>query len=182
MLVEEFLNWDAPGGHRWELIDGVPVAMAPPVPLHGAIQNEVGSLIRNHLVDHGSSCTVIATPGVIPPVRGDRDYMIPDLAVTCSPADLTGRALHEPVLLIEILSVSNEAETRRNVRAYQSIPALREILVIWTASIGVELLRRSDDEQWPEKPLTITDGTFTLSSIGLTLPVVAMYRGTGLIA
>ena len=108
--------------------------------------------------------------------------MVPDLAVTCSPADMTGKAVREPVLLIEILSPSNHAETWRNVWAYLTIPTLREILVIRTASAGVDLLRRGDDGGWPDKPLTIASGEFTLSSIGLSLPVAAWYRGTGVIA
>lgn len=28
MSVPEFLAWDAPGGARWQLLDGEPVAMA----------------------------------------------------------------------------------------------------------------------------------------------------------
>ena len=120
------------------------------------------------------------TPGVIPRFQPDRNFMIPDLAVTCSPADLTGKAVHEPVLLIEILSPSNHAETWRNVWAYLTIPTLKEILVIRTASVGVELLCRDDNDAWPDKPLAIAGGEFTLSSIGLTLAVEALYRGTGM--
>jgi len=180
MTVAEFLEWDSPGGYLWQLIDGVPVAMAPPVPLHGAIHGETTRLIGNHLVEHGSPCSVITTPGVIPPFQSDRNFMVPDLAVTCATTDMTGKALHEPVLLIEILSPSNHAETWRNVWAYMTIPSLREILVIRTASVGVDLLRRGDDGGWPERPLAIATGAFTLSSIGLSLPVAALYRGTGM--
>jgi Uma2 family endonuclease len=180
LTVREFLEWDSPEGYLWQLIDGVPVAMAPPAPLHGAIQSETCRLIGNHLVARGSPCTVISTPGVIPRFQSDRNFMVPDLAVTCSSTDVTGKAVHEPVLLIEILSPSNHAETWRNVWAYLTIPTLREILVIRTAAIGVELLRRGDDGNWPERPLTIVSGSFTLSSIGLDLPVAAPYRGTGM--
>ncbi len=180
MTVAEFLTWDSPSGYLWQLVDGVPVAMAPPVPLHGAIHSEIGSLIRNHLVERNSSCMIITTPGVIPPFQAERNYMVPDLAVTCSAADMTGKALHEPVLLIEILSPSNHAETWRNVWAYMTIPSLREILVIRTSSVGVELLCRGDDGKWPDKPLAITTWAFTLSSIDLSLPVAAWYRGTGM--
>jgi hypothetical protein len=63
---------------------------------------------------------------------------------------------------------------------YMTIPTLREILVIRTASLGVELLRRGDDDTWPDKPLAIVDGKFTLSSIGLDLSVASLYRGTGM--
>jgi len=61
-----------------------------------------------------------------------------------------------------------------------TIPTLREILVIRTASVGVDLLRRGDDGVWPERPDTITTGDFTLASIGLRLPVAALYHGTGM--
>jgi Uma2 family endonuclease len=181
MTVAEFLEWDSPGGYLWQLIDGVPAAMAPPVPLHGAIQNEIGRLIGNHLVERGGKCTAVTTPGVIPPFQSDRNLMVPDLGVTCSAADMAGKALHEPVLLVEILSPSNHAETWRNVRAHMTIPALREILVIRTASVGVDLLRRGDDDNWPDRPLAITAGAFTLSSIDLNLLVAALYRGTGMV-
>jgi Uma2 family endonuclease len=180
MTVGEFLNWDSPGEYLWQLIDGVPVAMSPPAPLHGAIQSEAARLIGNHLVARASPCSVITTPGVIPRFQPDRNFMVPDLAVTCSATDITGKALHEPVLLIEILSPSNHAETWRNVWAYLTIPSVREILVIRTASVGVELLRRGDTGGWPDRPLAIPRGEFTLSSIGLTLPVEALYRGTGM--
>ena len=181
MTVDEFLKWDSPEGYHWQLIDGVPVAMSPPAPLHGVIQNEIGRLIGNYLVERGTPCTVITTPGVIPRFQPDRNFMVPDLAVTCSHTDITGKAVHEPVLLIEILSPTNHAETWRNVWAYMTIPTLREILVIRTASLGVELLRRGDDDAWPEKLLAIVDGGFTLSSIGLDLAVASLYRGTGMI-
>ncbi len=180
MTVDDFLVWDSPGEYLWELIDGVPVAMSPPAPIHGAIQNETGSLIRNQLFDLGSPCIVITTPGIIPRILSDRSVLIPDLAVTCSAADLTAKVVNEPVLLVEILSPSNQSETWRNVWAYLTIPTLREILVIRTLSVGVEILRRRDDESWTERPLKIADGPFTLSSIGLTLPVAALYRGTGM--
>ena len=179
MTTEEFLQWDSPGGYPWQLIDGVPVAMAPPTPRHGAIQNEIGRLLGNHLAERGSPCTVITTPGVIPRFQSDRNFMIPDLAVTCSAADLVDRMLREPVLLIEILSPSNHAETWRNVWAYMTIPSLREILVVRSASVGVELLRRGDDGIWPEKPLVAAEGDFTLSSVGFTVAVAALYRVAG---
>ena len=179
-MLDEFLEWDSPRGHRWQLIDGVPVAMAPPATVHGVIQNEVGRLVGNHLIETGRRCTVISTPGVVPRFQSDRNFMVPDLAVTCSPADIAGKIVREPVLLIEILSPSNHAETWRNVWAYLTIPSLREILVIRTVSAGVELLSRDEDDVWPDKPLAVLDGRFALSSIGLELDVAAVYRGTGL--
>ncbi len=97
-MLEEFLKWDSPGGFLWQLVDGVPVAMSPPVPPHGAIQSEMSRLIGNHLLERDAPCTVVTTPGVIPRVQADRNFLVPDLAVTCSSTDVNGKALHEPVL------------------------------------------------------------------------------------
>ena len=179
MTTEAFLAWDAPGAYRWQLIDGVPVAMAPPSPRHGIIQSELTRLLGNHLLERGGPCVAVTTPGVIPRFQSGRNFLVPDIAVTCSAADYAAPMVREPVLLIEILSPSNHAETWRNVWAYMTIPSLREILVIRTASAGVDLLRRGDDGVWPDKPMAVTEGEFTLASIGFTLPVAALYRLVG---
>jgi Uma2 family endonuclease len=50
----------------------------------------------------------------VPRVRANRNYRIPDLGVTCAPPE-NGLMVPNAVLLIEILSPSNEAETRSNI-------------------------------------------------------------------
>ena len=108
MTVAEFLTWNPPSGQLWQLVDGEPQAMAPASVTHGAIQSELGSLIRNHFAERSSPCRVITTPGVIPRVQSETNLRIPDLAVTCSGYDTEESALADPVLLIEILSPSNQ--------------------------------------------------------------------------
>jgi Uma2 family endonuclease len=180
MTVDAFLAWDAPIGQLWQLIDGVPLAMAPASPTHGQIQAEVAALIRNHLLATGSPCSVVVTPGVIPRVQSDINMRIPDLAVTCSPALPTDKALRDSVLLIEILSPSNRAETWTNVWSYTTMPSVREILVLHSARIGADLLRRGADGTWPERPEVIEQYDIVLESIGYTGPIAAFYRSTWL--
>jgi Uma2 family endonuclease len=182
MTVAEFFAWNPPSPLLWQLVDGVPQAMAPASITHGAIQNELGGLIRNYLSDCASPCRVITTPGVIPHVQSETNVRIPDLAVTCSRYDAEESALTAPVLLIEILSPSNLAETWANVWAYTTIPSVQEILVLKTASIGAELLRRNPDASWPSQPLSIETGHLTLESIGFNFPLAAAYRTTRLAA
>ena len=52
MTIAAFLEWDAGQGmgRRWQLIDGIPVAMAPAADRHGSIQAETAGLLRNHLL------------------------------------------------------------------------------------------------------------------------------------
>lgn len=176
MSLAEFLAWDAPGPYLWQLVEGEPQAMAPPNRTHGAIQGELGGLIRNHLVARSSPCSVIVTPGVVPRARSDVNFRIPDLAVTCAPYASEEQMLGDPVLLVEILSPSNRAETWSNIWTYTTIPTVREILVLHSAVIKVELLRREADQSWPERAETIETGDLVLESIGFRAPLADIYR------
>ncbi len=181
MSAEEFMVWDSPDGLPWQLVDGVPQAMAPTNRTHGAIQSELGRLLSNHLAERGSPCSVVTTPGIIPRVNAARNFRIPDLGVTCSGYETEETALSGPVLLIEILSPSNQPETWSNVWTYTSIPTVQEILIVRTASVGAELLRRNADGTWPDRPLAVGEGdALTLESIGFSAPLLSLYRTTRL--
>lgn len=181
MSVTEFLAWNPQDGQRWQLVDGVPQAMAPPSRTHGALQSEVARRIGNHLSDRGGACTVVTAPGIVPRVNAGLNVRIPDLAVTCTPYEVEEATLAEPVLVIELLSPSNAAETWSNVWTYTTLPSVQEILVLQTALIGAELLRRNADGVWPERPLAIREGNdLVLASIGFQAPLSALYRTTRL--
>ena len=76
MTVVEFLVWDAGDGRLWQLVDGEPQAMAPASRTHGALQNELGRLIANHLSERSSLCSVLANPGVVPRVQAEQNVRI----------------------------------------------------------------------------------------------------------
>ena len=184
MTLDEFLSWDPHDrtGRTWQLIDGEPVAMAPGNDTHGSLQAETGALLGNHLLAQGSACRVVIKPGIVPRVRANRNYRVPDLGVTCAPPSRDSM-LPEPVLLLEILSASNEAESWANIWTYISIPSVTEILAVNSTRIEAELLRRQADGSWPREPELIgPDGTLTLHGIGYSVPLAALYRTTTLAA
>ncbi|MGA8760361.1 MAG: Uma2 family endonuclease [Stellaceae bacterium] len=178
MTVAEFVDWPGDGtGRKHQLIDGEPQAMAPASTTHGRIQATLTRLLGNHLV--GTDCVVVIEPGVVPRVRAEANMRVPDLAITCAPDDPASHALIEPVVLIEILSPSNEAETRANVWAYTTIPSVREILLVRSTHIAAELIRRQSDGGWPVNPLPIGEqDRFSLDSIGFECPLAEVYAGT----
>lgn len=178
LTVDEFLDWAEDQDGLWQLRDGEPELMNPPSVPHGEILGELGRLIGNHLRSRGSPCRVVVGPGVIPHLRSDHTMLVPDLAVTCAPPS-AARALAEPVLLIEILSPSNERQTRANVWAFASIPSVQEILLIGSIRIGAELLRRRPDGAWPEQPEALGPAdTLRLESIGFAAPMRDAYATT----
>ena len=180
MSVHDFLSWVPSDGRMWQLVDGEPQAMARPNRTHGTLQGELGRLIGNHLQEKASPCTLVVTPGVVPYVQAAHNMRVPDLAVTCSDYDIEETGLTDPVLIVEILSPSNQAETWANVWAYTTIPSVREILVLRTVTVGADLLRRGPDGSWPRQPDIITEGDLALHSIGLRTPLAELYRNTRL--
>ncbi len=183
MTVPEFQAWQPPEGlddRRWNLVDGEPFCMAPASENHGAIQSEAAYLITVHLRANRPGYRVITAPGVVPRVRSVTNERIPDLGVTCSPPS-GGQLITDPVLLIEILSPSNEAATRANVWAYTTIPSVMEILLFASTSVTCELLRREADGNWPESPEMIgAKDDLRMTSIDLVLPLRAFYATTSL--
>src|SRR5436853_303183 len=71
---------------------------------------------------------------------------VPDVVVTCEADDPGVHALAEPILIVEVLSPSNEAETRENVWAYTTIPTVGHALLPGDMADGAHqrgnLLRR----------------------------------------
>jgi Uma2 family endonuclease len=179
MTVDEFVAWA--GDDRWELVDGEPRAMAPASATHGIIQTNVGYTLTRHLRAANSPCRAVTEPAVVPRVRSRSNMRVPDLAVTCSPVEFGQIALPDPVLIVEILSPTNESETWENVWTYVSVPSVREVLILRSTSIAADLLRRRADGTWPEEPMRIDgDGALHLESIDLTCPLTELYIGTHL--
>jgi Uma2 family endonuclease len=183
MTVEAFQDWRPPAklrDRRWQLFDGEPRCMSPASVNHGSIQSEATILLGLHLRVARPSCRVIVAPGVIPHVRADFNERVPDLGVTCAPA-AGDKVLKDPVVLIEILSPSNERDTRANVWAYTSIPSVQEVLLLGSVSIAAELLTRGADGNWPKSPLPLgLDDHVRLTSLGFEAPLRAFYTGTSL--
>jgi Uma2 family endonuclease len=182
MTVDEFLAWDG-GGHvgKLELIDGLVRAMAPASATHAIIQGNIVTAINNHLRAKRSACRAGTEAPVVPPMGKRTNARAPDVGVTCSPPSSSG-TFDDPILIVEVISPSNEAEIWESIRALAGLQSLKEILVVQSTEIRVELFRRSSEGAWPGDPETAAaDGAVRLDSIGLMLPVAEIYQGTHLV-
>ena len=173
MTAAAFLDWPTPDGtDRWELIDGIPRAMAPPSDRHALIHSETHGLIRNHLAERRPDCRIGIGSGLRP---NDYNVRIPDLAVACGPTATDGGSLQAPLLVIESLSPSNEDDTWANVALYMTMPSVQEILVLNSVEIEAHVLRRAADAPWPRLMLASSDAVM-LESIDFSAPLAAFYR------
>lgn len=183
MTVADFQAWqpEEDPERRWQLFDGEPVSMAPATESHGRIQAEAAFLLGLHLRERRPGCDVVVAPGVVPRVRSAINHRIPDLGVTCAPPS-GEQFVANPVLLIEILSPSNEPLTRANVWAHTTVPSVAEILLLGSVRVEAELLRRGADGSWPEAPAFLgAEDDLDLASIGFRAPLRGFYRTTDLL-
>lgn len=184
MSLEEFLDWPGDGRARhYQLIDGEVRPMSPASATHSIIQLKIGVLLSLSITQAGAPLRALTEAAVVPGARSATNLRIADLAVTRSAISAGQVAVPEPVLLVEILSPGNERETREAVRAYTSIPSVREILVVRSTKIAAEILRRGADGAWPKAPEEVgPGGSVRLDSVGLTCPIEEFYAGTHLVS
>jgi Uma2 family endonuclease len=170
MSLAAFLEWDDGTDTRYELIDGRPVAMAPPAEAHGTIVADFVAAIRPRLKP---PCRVVVEAGIIPADRLDTWYQT-DLVVNCAPA-----AILEPRLIVEVLSPSTAAHERGvKLADYRKLATVEQILMVASEDRHVEVWRRAEDG-WKVQGL-IGDAAIPLALEGQPLPLAAIYDGVAL--
>lgn len=181
MTVDEFLALPGDGtGRILELFEGVVRAQDSASDGHGTIQANLIREIGSHLKANRADCRVVAAPGVQPNLRADWNYRIPEIAVTCTPHRLDVHKTPHPLVVVEVLSPSNAADTWNNVALFATLPSVAEIVVVESENVAAHLLRRDADGTWPKNPTTIEAGSVHLASIDLDLPLAEIYRWTEL--
>ena len=117
---------------------------------------------------------------VQPQMHANDNVRAPDLAVTCAPPS-SAKTFPEPVLIIEVMSPSNQKETWDSIYAMATIPTLIEIVVVDSENVRVEVFHRVGIARWPDKGVVFEAGdTVRLESISAELPVSEIYAGTHL--
>ena len=171
--LEEFRAWHERQPEVWEFIDGWPKLRTPGSKAHTLIKTNVGSALREAL--RGIGCSVLID-GAILEVHGSS--LIPDIVVTCAPLDFSTPRVDEPVLIIEILSPSNEADdTGRKLALYLEIPNLRHYLVIHQDRRQIVYHERLGDQGGTFLTNLAPSDPLRLDPPGVALSLAALYDG-----
>jgi Uma2 family endonuclease len=175
MTLEEFLHWDDGTDTRYELIDGFPLAMAPPAEAHRILAVRLVSRIDAALTRR-RPCNAQIEPGVVLPDRA-HSYYVPDVAVSCAPNEPGRQAMVDPILIVEILSPSTERSDRRlKLPAYQKLESVREIMLIDADNYHAELYRRENDH-WGIELVRGAEAALRLASVDLRISMSELYEG-----
>lgn len=157
--------------HR-ELHEGTIVAMASPTRAHATIVRNLAFALQRVLP---RGCDVLTDIGVAP-VGREHTYYEVDLLVTCEPPEARQYIIHTPTLLVEVLSRSTQTIDRnRKVPDYRRIPSVREILLVDSEHMVVELYRRFEGARWASDILREPAELLDLESAGLDITLADLY-------
>jgi Uma2 family endonuclease len=175
---EEYLRLEAHSAVRHEYVDGEMFATTGGTLRHSTITGNLFVALRTGLRD--TPCRVFVND-VRVRVEKANAYYYPDLLVCCAregrEVDLDAVTVHDPILLIEILSQSTEGTDRpEKLLAYRTLPCLLEYVLVSQDEPRVEIHRRRGDIGW-EKLEHVGAETVELRSVELKIAVQEIYEG-----
>lgn len=182
MTADDFLAWPGDGtGRRFQLVDGEVRPVSPASHTHAAIQARLAFLLWHAVEAAGLPLQVLTEGAIIPGLNASTNVRVPDLVVTATPDERGQQTVPDPVLIVEVLSPGNQDDTRDNVRAYATLPSVREIAVMHSTRILAEVHRRGPDGVWAADPEWVGPGErLFLAGIGLDRAIEDAYTGTWL--
>ncbi len=174
--ADEFIAWalEQPAG-RFELDNGVVVAMAPERASHNQAKLNAVIALRGAIGARGLPCSAM-TDGMAVRVN-DRTVYEPDALVRCGPR-LPGDAMEvaDPVVVVEVVSPSSRGVDRGvKLAGYFSLPSVRHYLIVDTDR-RVVIHHRRDGDGRIEVGI-VRDGALELDPPGLEIDVPAVFEG-----
>jgi Uma2 family endonuclease len=173
-----YLSWEAEQTERHEFVDGEVYAMTGARDAHNRVAGNIFVALKAAL--KGTPCRTFFADMKLHIASADA-YVYPDVFVTCHEADRTPEAdlmKRHPSLVVEVLSESTGAYDRgRKFELYRSIPGLTEVMFVQPDRPQVDLFRMNpDDGLWVLHPAGGLDARVQLSSLGVELPLAAIYE------
>jgi Uma2 family endonuclease len=100
------------------------------------------------------------------------------VVVTCAPPSQS-KVLEDPILIVEVLSPSNERETWEAIWACATIPTVREFLIVDSEHVHAQIFTKDAAGVWPQDPVIVeASATIRLDSIDASFPIAEIYAGT----
>jgi len=182
MSAAEFLLWPGDGrAKRYQLIDGEVRPISPASWVHGVIQANLAYLLVSAVRQSGLPYNVATEGAVIPELGASNNVRVPDLVIAPNNDQKGDQVASNPVVMVEILSPSNNHDTRDNVHSYMSIDSVREIVVVHSTRITAEVHRRNASGDWEAEPEMVHAGkALFVRSVRLDIAIEEVYANTWL--
>jgi Uma2 family endonuclease len=172
--VDDFLAWESQQPERYEFIDGMVFMMVGGSAAHTIIKGNVFGALSSRL--RGGRCRAL-TEGL--KVVTPENVHYPDVTVTCTPIQPTDDQIHEPVVIVEVLSRST-GDRDRGAKwvGYRALQSLQHYVLIAQDRRRVEVYTRSD-EGWTLRLFEPPARRVPLPAMKVELELDQIYEDSG---
>jgi Uma2 family endonuclease len=176
LTPEEYLAIEREAPYKSEYYDGETFALAGARESHNLIAtNAISDLSQQVRARpcraYGSDMKVRTAAGL---------YAYPDASMVCGKPEFLDDirdTLLNPSLIVEVLSPSTEAYDRgKKFELYQSIPSLREYLLLASDRVHADLYVRHASGLWLRRSAGELDDVLTMESVGCSLRLADLYE------
>jgi Uma2 family endonuclease len=172
--AEEFLEWGLRQEQRYELVNGVPVAMAGAKQRHDRIVMNVQSGLYAQL--RGKECRNFSADIAVRIPSGN--IRRPDAGIDCGALDDDATTAGAPFMVVEVLSPSTrDFDMLRKLEEYKTVPSLAHIVLIDPDAPQAFHWSRSPGEDWRHALLEGLQAVIHLPEIDCKLDLAALYDG-----
>jgi Uma2 family endonuclease len=179
MTAAAFLEWCTFQEDRYELVDGVPVAMAGAKQVHDRLTVNaiiaLGRTLRDGPCRPNTADIAIRVP--------NGNLRRPDVLIDCGTFEPESLIATDPRVVIEVLSPSTRTfDAIGKLREYQRVPTLQHIILIDPDQPRVLHWQRQDwqrqaDGSWTDQMIEGLDAVVALPDIAVVLPLAELYAG-----
>lgn len=174
LTPEEYFIWEEKQLLRHEYLNGEVYAMSGGTQNHGRIASNIIFIVKGHL--RGGGCQVGNSDCRVN-IFETKDYVYPDVSVTCDDRDRTAiQAIQYPCLIVEVLSPSTASYDRGDkFRLYRRNPSLQDYLLVDAEKIAIDLYSKNERGNWEIFNYQLGDN-IKLQSIDLSFPIESVYE------
>jgi Uma2 family endonuclease len=175
MTEEEYLEFEERSPMRHEYVNGYVHAMCGASIAHSRIVTRLQIALASRL---GRSPCETFSPGAMLKVDAvsDKDYLYPDIMVSCDQKGWSEKWLVNPRLIVEVLSPSTQhIDRREKASTYRKIEGMEEYVIAAQSSWRLTIFRRT--EGWVADIVSGPDAVAEFRSLGMSVPLAEIYRG-----
>jgi len=172
--LEEYFELEERSTLRHEYINGAIYAMNGVSRAHNFVSLSLASVLRQHL--RGGPCRVFSNALRLDLKLGDdRISYYPDVMVACEKEGWGTHHIHNPKLVIEVLSSTTErTDLREKTLTFKRVPSVEEYAIAAQRDCRVTVHRRAAG--WEPQTYTGSETILELRSVGLKVPLGEIYR------
>ena len=179
--IEEYLEMERASQWKHEYYQGEIFAMSGASNRHEIIfANLFGDLAHR---SKGHNCRPLGSNMRLH-IPENTLFTYPDISIYCGEIktlDKEEDSAIGPTALIEILSPSTRKyDMGKKFELYQSIPTLKEYILVDTQAVQITVFRRNAQKTWESQIYTGPSALLQVQTLGLSVPLSEIYKDTAL--